>query len=242
MRPQLNGGTLGDRTVEHSVKTSMLEYYDVHANDYDRVYSGEFSGSELVGSDAYPEDTAALQEVIQRSCSGTLLDVPCGTAFWLPAYSSSVERAVLIDQSDRMIAKARSRATTLGVDSRCTFIEGDVLSHPWQPDSFDTMLVGFFLSHTDHTDEEAFFGQIRRGLKRGGSVVILDSIWNAQRALSKPKEAVVRRASTDGRRFDVYKRYFDASDIIQTTRRHGFRATVLHTGRAFIAATATLID
>jgi ubiquinone/menaquinone biosynthesis C-methylase UbiE len=228
--------------VEHSIKASMLEYYDVHANDYDRVYSGQFSGSELLGSDAYPEDTAALREVIQHSCSGTLLDVPCGTAFWLPTYALSVERAVLIDQSERMLAKARSRATALGVDARCTFVHGDVLSHTWQPDSFDTMLVGFFLSHTDDTDEKAFFGQIRRGLKRGGSVVILDSVWNAQRALSKPKEAVVRRSSTDGRRFDVYKRYFDASDIVQTTQRHGFRARVLYAGRAFIAATATLVD
>lgn len=52
MRALLHGGKLR-RTVEHSVKTSMLEYYDVHANDYDCVYSGEFSGSELVGSDAF---------------------------------------------------------------------------------------------------------------------------------------------------------------------------------------------
>lgn len=228
--------------MDHSVKTSMLEYYDVHADDYERVYSGQFAGSELLGSDAYLEDTAALQEVIRESCSGTLLDVPCGTAFWLPAYSSSVDRVVLIDQSERMLAKARSRATDLGLDARCTFLHGNVLTHPWNPDEFDTMLVGFFLSHTDKSDEEAFFGQIRRGLKRGGSVVILDSIWNAQRAQSKPKEAIVRRSSKDGRRFDVYKRHFEASDILEMTERYGFRATVLHAGRAFIAATASAVD
>jgi hypothetical protein len=104
------------------------------------------------------------------------------------------------------------------------------------------MLVGFFLSHTDQADEKTFFEQARRGLKRGGSVLILDSSWSAQRALSKPKEAVIRRITKDGRLFDVYKRYFDTSDITQMIERHGFRATVLHTGRAFIAATATLED
>ena len=50
--PLLNGGRLAG-TVEHSVKKSMLDYYDVHANDYDCVYSGEFSGSELVGSKSF---------------------------------------------------------------------------------------------------------------------------------------------------------------------------------------------
>jgi hypothetical protein len=102
------------------------------------------------------------------------------------------------------------------------------------------MLVGFFLSHADADDEAAFFRQIRRGLKREGTLLILDSIWNAQRAQAKPKQAVIRRTSKDGREFDVYKRYFDASDIVQMAERHGFRATVAHAGRAFIAATATL--
>lgn len=236
MRALLHGGKLR-RTVEHSVKTSMLEYYDVHANDYDCVYSGEFSGSELVGSDAYPEDTAAVREVIQHWCTGSLLDAPCGTGFWLPAYSASVERAVLIDQSGQMLAKARTRAIDFGVDAKCTFVQGDILSHAWAPESFDTMLVGFFLSHTDPTDEKAFFEQISRGLKRGGSVLVVDSIWNALRAQSKPKEAVVRRIVKDGRVFDVYKRFFDASDIAQMAEKYGFRATVQHAGRAFIAAT-----
>jgi SAM-dependent methyltransferase len=225
--------------MDPSVKTNMLEYYDVHANDYDLVYSGQFRGSELVGADAYPEDTAALQRVIARSCTGTLLDVPCGTGFWLPSYSAGVERAVLIDQSERMLEKARSRAGALGVDDKCTFLQGDVLRHAWDREEFDTMLVGFFLSHTDTADEAAFFGQVRRGLKRGGSVVVLDSIWNARRAEAIPKESIVSRASKDGRRFDVYKRYFDGSDIVEMSQRYGFQASVLHAGRAFIAAALT---
>jgi len=224
------------------VKTSMLEYYDVHANAYDRVYSGEFPGSAIVGSDAYVEDTAALRELIGRTCTGDFLDVPCGTAFWLSAYAPNVSRAVLIDQSERMLGEARSRATNLGVDAKCTFLRGDVLNHTWQPESFDTMLVGFFLSHADADDEAIFFSQLRRGLKRGGTVVILDSSWNAERAQAKAKQAVVRRTSTDGREFDVYKRHFDTADIVQMAQRHGFRASVAHTGRAFIAATATLVD
>ena len=73
-------------------------------------------------------------------------------------------------------------------------------------------------------------------------MVILDSSWSAERAVAKPKQAVVRRTSTDGREFDVYKRYFDTSDIVQMAQRHGFQASVAHAGRAFIAATATLVD
>jgi len=228
--------------MEPAVKSSMFEYYEAHASDYDRVYSGQFPGSERVGADAYPEDTAALRNVVAQACTGTLLDMPCGTAFWLPAYASSVERTVLIDQSDSMLAQARARAEELGVLPKCTFIQDDALTHEWDAESFDTLLVGFFLSHTDQADEEAFFERARRSLKRRGSLVMLDSIWNAQRAQAKPKEAVIQRSSKEGRRFHVYKRYLDASDIIEIARRHGFRATVRYEGGAFIAATATPAD
>jgi hypothetical protein len=220
----------------------MLEYYDAHASDYDRVYSGEFPGSELVGSDAYPQDAQTLHEVVRSISTGVLLDAPCGTAFWLPAYASSVSRATLFDQSDRMLVRARSRATALGVDSNCTFAQGDALTQSWPPLSFDTVLVAFFLSHTDLADEKLFFELIRPALKRSGRVIVLDSIWNAERERSKRKEAVIQRSSTDGRRFDVYKRYLDAQDVSEMAARHGFQAAVLHAGRAFIAATMTLLD
>ena len=228
--------------MDPSVKTSMLEYYNVHADDYDRVYSGHFPGSEVVGADAYPDDTAALHDVVRRTCTGALLDIPCGTAFWLPAYAAGVSRALLVDQSPQMLARARSRAANVGVHSKFTFFEGDILSHAWHPHSFDTLLVAFFLSHTDDVDERAFFQRVIPSLRRGGRIVILDSIWNAQRALSKPRQAVIQRSSTDGRRFDVYKRYFDAQDICQMAARHGLHATVTYAGRAFISATAAVVD
>jgi SAM-dependent methyltransferase len=225
--------------MDASVKKSMLEYYDVHARDYDRVYAGQFPGSELVGVDAYPEDSAALRELIARSSKGALLDVPCGTAFWLPAYAPSVTSAVLIDQSQRMLDEARARATMLGVEAKCGFAKVDIVSEPWPAQRFDTLLIGFFLSHADAPDEVAFFERARSALAPGGTVIILDSIWNEGRAQSKPKEAVIRRTSTNGRSFDVYKRYFDAQDMTQMATRHGFNATVAYAGRAFIAATAT---
>jgi len=150
------------------------------------VYSGQFPGSAVVGAEAYVEDTAALRDIIRRACAGQLLDVPCGTAFWLSAYAANVTGAVLIDQSERMLDQARSRAVILGVDSKCTFLEGDVVNQAWEPESFDSMLVGFFLSHADADDEASFFRQIRRGLKRSGTLLVLDSIWNAQRARANP--------------------------------------------------------
>jgi ubiquinone/menaquinone biosynthesis C-methylase UbiE len=228
--------------MEPAVKSSMFGYYEAHANDYDRVYSGQFPGSERVGADAYPADTAALRDVVAQACTGTLLDIPCGTAFWLPAYASRVERAVLLDQSHGMLARARARAAELGIESKCEFVRGDALSQNWDAESFDSLLVAFFLSHTDETDEEAFFSRARRGLKRSGRLIILDSSWNVQRSHSAPREAVIERSSTDGRRFNVYKRYFDAPDISRMAERHGFRASVLYTGRAFIAALATLVE
>lgn len=41
----------------------------------------------------------------------------------------------------------------------------------------------------------------------------------------------------DGRRFDIYKRYFDKSDFRVMEGKYGLNQSILHAGRAFFAVT-----
>ena len=222
--------------MDPRVKASMLEYYDQQARVYDRVYEGKFAEAARLGAETYVADTAALRGIVAEVSRGRLLDVPCGTAFWLPSYAERVEGAVLIDQAQGMLAAARARAEAAGIAQSCTFLQGDVIDHEWEPEAFDTVLVGFFLSHVVDAEERRFFARIRRALRPGGAVMVFDSAWNAERAAVKPKEGVARRM-LENRPFDVYKRYFDGQDLSRMAAEHGFVATVRHEGRAFIAAT-----
>jgi ubiquinone/menaquinone biosynthesis C-methylase UbiE len=75
---------------------------------------------------------------------GRIMDLACGTAYWLPHYAPNCSRIALFDQSDRMLTEARAKATLLGVDDRCSFVRCDFFEHEFEQNSYDTALVGFF--------------------------------------------------------------------------------------------------
>ena len=223
--------------MEPEIKRSMLAYYDERANEYDQVYAGEFRGSTDLHRRAYAADTAAVKQIVRRFAKGSLLDAPCGTAFWLPAYAGNVERIVLMDQSAQMLDRARARVRDAGVDAVASFTQADLLSCSWPEQSFDTALAGFFLSHLTSLEITAFLTRVGASLRPEARVIVLDSLWTPLRAETAQKEGAVRRRLNDGREFDIYKRYFDAGDILALAKTSGFHAEIEYVGTAFIAAT-----
>ena len=215
----------------------MLTYYDERSAEYDEVYAGGLPGESVIAKEEYSPDADALLDVARRYCVGSLIDAPCGTAFWLPAYAPNVESVVLVDQSPHMLAQARAKERSAGIEARCSFLQQDVLEHPWPSRAFDTILCGFFLSHIDGPEEQRFFARVRVALRPRGTLVVFDSKWSTERAAAKPKAGVVRRTLNDGREFEIYKRYFDESDVAELAHRHGFRAELRYVGRPFLAFT-----
>lgn len=49
-----------------------------------------------------------LEGIVAGVVHGRLLDLACGTAYWLPHYAANCPRITLFDQSDRMLAEARA--------------------------------------------------------------------------------------------------------------------------------------
>ena len=215
----------------------MLTYYDERAAEYDEVYAGGLPGEGTIARNEYSADANALADVARRYCVGSLLDAPCGTAFWLPAYAPNVDSVILVDQSPRMLAQARVKARSHGVEERCCFLQADVLECTWPRRAFDTVLCGFFLSHIDGPEEKRYVSRVRAALRPQGTLVVLDSKWSTERAATKPKAGVIRRTLNDGREFEIYKRYFDESDITDLGDKYGFRADIRYVGRPFIAFT-----
>ena len=65
--------------------------------------------------------------------------------------------------------------------------------------------------------------------------IFLDSVWSDERAKTRQKAGMQERFLNDGRRFEIYKRYFDREDILYMEEKHDLTLEVLHYGRVFLA-------
>ena len=96
-----------------------------------------------------------------------VLDACCGTGdLALAAQRAGAGEVVGLDFSERMLERARRKAS--GIE----WIRGDVLALPFADASFDAATVGFGIRNVD--DLEAGLRELRRVLKPGGSLAILE--------------------------------------------------------------------
>ncbi|MBT4504470.1 MAG: class I SAM-dependent methyltransferase [Gemmatimonadetes bacterium] len=225
--------------MDSDLRKSMFAYYEARAPEYDEIYDLGGSAASISAPDAYRSEAWILLDLVGEHCRGHILDIPCGTAFWLPAYAASCPSITLVDQSAGMLSQSRERSREIGVESRCEFIRADVLEHPFTEDCYDSALVGFFLSHLTDAQLEKFFQTLKRTLRPGGHFLILDSIWSDERARSRGKEGRQSRTLNDGRQFDIYKRYFDRAVFAEFEQRYYLTLEIAHAGRVFITAVGT---
>ena len=72
------------------------------------------------------------------------LDVGCGTGLLARRLAEHCEEVVAIDADNSAVSRARTASLT---NSGITFIEGDVMTHPFLNDSFDFITVVATLHH-----------------------------------------------------------------------------------------------
>ena len=115
----------------------------------------------------------------------------------------------------------------------------DALEVSLEDRSFDSVLVGFFLSHVTDSQIDRFFHSLRNALKPGGRVVILDSGWTRYRG-SRPKEGTTVRTLNDGRQFEIYKRYFERADFDRLSDSCEMDFTVQYEGKLYLGVTGAV--
>ena len=221
--------------MDNGLQVSMLEYYNERAPEYDEAYTLERVPVSISDLSAYKAEVTALSTIVERIICGRLIDIACGTAHWLPHYASRCSHITLFDQSQRMLSESRRRAKSLRTEERIYFVLGNYFVHEFKLPLFDCALIGFLLSHLTSEQEHHFFGKLESMLKAGGKFLFIDSAWTEERAKTRKKEGKQERVLNDGRRFDIYKKYFDKDDISSMERRHRLRLTIEHLGRSFIA-------
>lgn len=171
-------------------------YYDRRAPEYDDWYLGQglFADDDRPG---WEEETRRLEEIVSMLPPARTLDVACGTGFLTRHLRGKVTG---IDQSGEMVAIARGRCLN------ATFVLGDALALPLADGSFDRVLTAHFYGHLREPDRERFLSEARRVAP---ALIVVDS---ALRPDVEP-ESVQERILTDGSRYEVYKRFFDAEEL-----------------------------
>jgi ubiquinone/menaquinone biosynthesis C-methylase UbiE len=220
--------------TDDEIRQGMMSYYSERADEYDEIYLGK--GHATIDPDAYKRDVAKVFEIASGFGKGHLIDIACGTGFWLPNYARNCNQITFLDQSDRMLSKCKDRVEELGVTA--SFIQGDFFDMALETSKYDCALVGFFLSHLTFEQEQVFFGKLKEILKTNSQLMFIDSVWNKRREQCREKEGVQERVLNDGRTFRIYKRYFEGSDVEQMFKRYGFEVKSHYVGEAFIAAIA----
>ena len=192
--------------MDNSLKDSMFQYYDERASEYDEIYLYGKGSTAISKSSAYVEETNRLKTVVKNICFGKMLDIPSGTAFWLPSYSEKCDSILLVDQSKAMLDESKKRAQQNSMGDRSEILQGDVFDIDLSTKKFDIILIGFFISHLTEQEEYTFISTMRSSLSNRGKILILDSAWSQQRAATRAKEGKQVRRLNNGIQFDIYKK------------------------------------
>jgi ubiquinone/menaquinone biosynthesis C-methylase UbiE len=220
----------------------MLAYYDERAPEYEEAYTLGTGTSSIRDPEVFTAEARVLADAVRRFARGRMIDLACGTAYWLPEYAPQCSHITLFDQSDRMLAEARVRLERLGVVDRCAVVHGDFFDCTFAKNAYDTALVGFFLSHLTEAQEPWLFAALRLMLGSSGRFLILDSAWSPERAAVNAKVERQPRHLNDGTPFEIYKRYCDRDDIAGWALNYDVDLRVEHFGSAFYAVSGTFVE
>jgi ubiquinone/menaquinone biosynthesis C-methylase UbiE len=225
--------------MDPRLRDSMRRYYDERASEYEEAYVKGTGTASIPDTEVFRREASLLAGIVERFARGRMVDLACGTGYWLPHYAARCSSITLIDQAPRMLDECRKKIATLDARDRITIVQDDVLAHPFRARAFDSALVGFLISHLSDDQEQTLFERLRQILDTSGRFLILESAWSAERARFNVKVERQQRRLNDGTRFEIYKRYIDRQDVDGWAKRYGVELSVEHVGAAFIAVSGS---
>ena len=186
----------------------------------------------------------ALIDWLAPSLDRNLLDVAGGTGDVAFRY---LERcpggsAIVLDLTEKMVARGRSRASALKLKGKLDWVVGDAMALPFPSDSFDACTVSFGIRNVP--DIRASLGEMRRVLRFGGRILVLEfsrvrpaglrSVYDlySRKVIPSLGEAVARDRESYQYLIDSIRRFPDQEEFAGMVRGAGF-ANVRHRNLTF---------
>ena len=84
--------------MDSDLRQRMLTYYDERAPEYEEAYTlGGTGTASIPDPEIFKAEARALAGIVGRFAHGRLMDLACGTAYWLPHYAPNCSRMTLFD-------------------------------------------------------------------------------------------------------------------------------------------------
>jgi ubiquinone/menaquinone biosynthesis C-methylase UbiE len=203
------------------------EYYAARAPEYDDWWFRRGRYALEPGARArWDADVAEVEAALEAfGPTGGVLEFAAGTGLWTRRLARTASRLVAVDASPETLAINRAR-----VDADVEYVVGDVFA--WQKDErFDVCFFSFWLSHVPESRFSAFWKVVRRALRPGGRVFLVDSSAGdrAHTGIPGGGERELRRLA-DGREFTIVKRRWEPGELVRAVAPLGFALETCTTG------------
>ncbi len=153
--------------------------------------------------------------------SGDVLELAAGTGIWTTRLLRYADRLTAVDAVPEVLELNRART-----GGAAEYVLADVFA--WEPPrEFDVCFFGFWHSHVPSRHFDAFWQLVGRALKPAGRVFLVDNarLGDSGHLVSATGE-VARRRLSDGREFDIVKRFWAPEELEREVAAVGWRLSV----------------
>jgi ubiquinone/menaquinone biosynthesis C-methylase UbiE len=151
---------------------AMRSYYDQRAEEYDQWYRREGRFADRPDSERWHAEVALLRERVATFGHGRLIEIAGGTGWWTQQLARRAA-VVALDYAPAMLAQLRARLQAQNLHA--ARVRADAYQLPLAPESFDCCFCGFWLSHVPYVRLAEFLSELRRVVRRGGLIMVVDS-------------------------------------------------------------------
>jgi SAM-dependent methyltransferase len=199
-----------DEATARRLIEEQQRYYRARAPEYDDWWERRR------GFDGGPEENARwradileLEEALEAFAPrGDVLELAAGTGIWTRRLVGYADRLTAVDAAPETLAINRDR-----VGDAVDFVVADIFE--WEPPRrFDACCFGFWISHVPPTRFAEFWALLDRALTPEGRVFFVDTTVTTMGSATVERngDRALRRLS-DGREFEIVKRYYEPAAL-----------------------------
>ncbi|MEM8531627.1 MAG: class I SAM-dependent methyltransferase [Chloroflexota bacterium] len=216
---------------------SMRRYYDLLSREYDEWHHREGKFADRPDNNQWHAEISQLCERVQPFGYGRLLEIAAGTGRWTQ-YLARHAKVVALDYAPLMLQQTQLRLHKQNMAAQC--VRGDAYTLPFGAASFDGCFFGFWLSHVPLVWLQAFLADVRRVVRRGGQVLVVDSAPKMPERQPNV-EYILERVLNDESRHDVLKIFHTPETLAATLTPLGKVLDTWATGRFFSGAVVEVV-